>query len=154
MPVSHLKCCHVTDRVRPRSPPGIRAAWFLRYGIRERKLTNDDTHMGKKTTLLPFAVPTGRSNQVRCSITPTRKLRRAAAMLRKVSSQNNQADRRSRKGRMARTSEQMPTVNAIGGLGTSVACIPLHRQLWSSSLCEIGGIALREIRGSFANLAT
>ena len=95
--------------------------------------------------------PPGPSNQVRCSITPTRKVRKA---LRKVSSQNNQADRRSRKGRMARTSEQMPTVNAIGGLGTSVACIPLHRQLWSSSLCEIGGIALREIRGSFANLAT
>jgi hypothetical protein len=40
-------------------PPGIRAAWFLRYGIRERKLTNDDTHMGEKTKLLHFAAPSG-----------------------------------------------------------------------------------------------
>ena len=99
--------------------------------------------------------PPGPSNQVRCSITPTRKLRRAAAMLRKVSSQNNQADRRSRKGRMARTSEQMPTVNAIGGLGTSVACIP-HP---SSTLVELvardrrHGSAVRFV-ALFENLAT
>jgi hypothetical protein len=58
----------------------------------------------------------------------------------------------------------MPTVNGIGGLGTSVACIS-SPQLWSSLLHEIefdiarrmqqaADSFLREIPGSYENLAT
>jgi hypothetical protein len=94
--------------------------------------------------------PAGRSNRVRCSITPTRKVRKA---LRKVSSQNNQADRRSPKGRMARPqSKCQPRMESAVSEPRSPV-FPLHRQLCSSSLREIGGMARREIRSSFENLA-